>query len=244
LCCGQRILGLDHVYSCLTSGGERKKGKTLMKKSLPALLLVVVVATLLASCEQSTPRQQQGAVRSALPTQQPASTSPKGRIAWQGFLDSDQTTAAIFSAKADGTDVRQLTHPNSGDQDANPDWSPDGSKILFTLVPAHGPSEIFVMNADGTGLAQLTHCTGVCNGIGVGTWSPDGSQIVYSVAENPIRPDGNATAEGLWIMQADGSHPVQVTHPPHLSPRPFFCNRKRDLESQGEAPPIRLFLER
>jgi Tol biopolymer transport system component len=55
----------------------------------------------------------------------------------------------------------------------------------------------------------------VCNGIGVGTWSPDGSQIVYSVAENPIRPDGNATAEGLWIMQADGSHPVQVTHPPH-----------------------------
>jgi TolB protein len=47
-----------------------------------------------------------------------------------------------------------------------------------------------------------------------GRWSPDGSQIVYSVAENPIRPDGWATRESLWIMQADGSHARQLTTPP------------------------------
>jgi len=206
--------GLDQVYSCLSSGGDRKKRNTPMKSSIPSLLVIALLATLLASCGPSTPGQQ-AAVPTVGPTQHTTSIGPNGRIAWQGFLDSDQTRAAIFSANADGSAVRQLTHPDPGDQDANPDWSPNGSNILFTLVPAPGKSEIFVMNADGTGLRQLTHCTGVCNGIGVGSWSPDSSQIVYSVAENPIRSDGNATDEALWIMHADGSHPVQFTQPPH-----------------------------
>jgi TolB protein len=206
------VLAAERTLCNLSILNERK-GKTPMKKSLPALLVVVLLAMLLASCGQSTPGQQTAAP-TAGSTQHTTSTGPKGRIAWQGFLDQNQTTAAIFSAKADGTNVRQLTHPNLGDQDANPDWSPDGSKILFTLEAAQGPSEIFMMNADGTGLKQLTHCTGMCAGMGVGTWSPDGSQIIYSVADNPIRPDGNATDEGLWIMQADGSHPMQFTHPP------------------------------
>lgn len=99
-----------------------------MKKSLPALLVVVVLATLLASCGQSTPRQPQGAIRSALPTQQPASISPKGRIAWQGFLDSDQTTVAIFTAKAEGTDVRS-SHTR-----------PVASRTAFPTGPPMAPS--------------------------------------------------------------------------------------------------------
>jgi pimeloyl-ACP methyl ester carboxylesterase len=36
---------------------------------------------------------------------------------------------------------------------------------------------------------------------------------------------------------------LHVTRFPQLSPRPFFADRKKDLESQGEAPAIRLFLE-
>ena len=137
-----------------------------------------------------------------------------GRVAWQGYLDIDQSTAAIFSANADGSDVRQLTHPNFGEQDSFPDWSPDGSKILFAHQDVNTTSDVWVMNADGTDPRQLTHCTGVCNGAQWGRWSPDGSKILYSVADNPIRPDGNASAEALWIMNADGSHPVQITHPP------------------------------
>jgi Tol biopolymer transport system component len=125
---------------------------------------------------------------------QPA-TGPKGRIAWQGFLDPNQITAAIFSANVDGSDVRQLTQPSYKEQDGFPEWSPDGSKILFAHIDINGTSDVWVMNADGSGLKQLTHCTGVCNGAQWGRWSPDGSQILYSVAENPIRPDGNATRE-------------------------------------------------
>src|SRR5215471_19628768 len=110
-----------------------------MKRSLPSLLVMGVLTALLTACGQSVTGQQTGGTPTA------PSGGHAGRIAWQGFLDQNQTTAAIFSAKADGTDVRQLTHPNPGDQDANPDWSPDGSKILFTLEAAQGPSEIFMM---------------------------------------------------------------------------------------------------
>ena len=188
-----------------------------MRRSLPSLLVIGLLAALLVSCGQAATVPQ----TAASPTVQRTAASPTAsshahtdRIAWQGFLDPDQSTSAIFSANADGSDARQLTHPSHGEQDGFPDWSPDRSKILFAHVAVNGTSDIFVMNADGTGLTQLTSCTGVCNGAQWGRWSPDGSKIVYSVADNPIRPDGNASLEALWIMNADGSHPVQFTHPP------------------------------
>jgi Tol biopolymer transport system component len=184
-----------------------------MKKSLPALLVVVLLAMLLASCGQSTPGQQTAAP-TAGSTQHTTSTGPKGRIAWQGFLDQNQTTAAIFSANTDGTDIRQLTHPNNGDEDAWPAWAPDGSTIIFTLNSPNAPGDLFLMNADGTGLKQLTHCTQPCLGMGVAAWSPDGSTIAYSEGDGPPRPNGDPQVAALWLMQADGSHPRQLTKPP------------------------------
>ena len=59
-----------------------------MRRSIPSLLVI----GLLASCGQSTTGQQTGR------TSTPSSHAHMSRIAWQGFLDADQTTAAIFSA--------------------------------------------------------------------------------------------------------------------------------------------------
>lgn len=179
-----------------------------MKRSLPFILVLGLIAALLASCGQAATGQQTGA------TPTTSSHAHLSRIAWKGFLDPDQSTSAIFSATASGTDMRQLTHPSHGVQDEYPDWSPDGSQILFNHIDVNGTSDVFVMNADGTGQTQLTSCTGVCNGAQEAKWSPDGSKILYDVADNPIRPDGNATSVDLWIMNADGSHPVQITHTP------------------------------
>src|SRR2546428_13777911 len=93
-----------------------------MRRSIPSLLVI----GLLASCGQSTTGQQTGGTPTA------SSHAHMSRIAWQGFLDHDQTTAAIFSANADGSDVRQLTHPNNGEEDAWPAWSPAGYTIILT----------------------------------------------------------------------------------------------------------------
>jgi Tol biopolymer transport system component len=38
-----------------------------------------------------------------------------------------------------------------------PDWSPDGSKIVFSRISANGTQEnIYTVNADGSGLLQVT----------------------------------------------------------------------------------------
>jgi Tol biopolymer transport system component len=179
-----------------------------MRRSLLSLLMLGLMAALFVSCGQSAPAQQ------AVATPTASSHAHMGRIAWQGFLDPNQTTAAIFSANADGSNVRQLTHPSNGDTDAYPAWSPDGSTIIYTLNSANAPGDLFVMNADGTGLKQLTHCTQPCLGMGVSAWSPDGSTIAYSEGVGPPRSNGDPAVAALWIMQADGSHPVQLTHPP------------------------------
>ena len=181
-----------------------------MKKNIPALLVLGLLAVLLASCGQSATVQQ------TVATPTTSSHAQTSRIAWQGFLDDSQTTAAIFTANPDGSDVRQLTHPSSGEEDAWPAWSPDGSKILFTQSGENcGSCDIFVMNADGKGLTQLTHCPQAsCLGMGVAAWSPDGKTIAYSEADGPPRSNGDASVAALWLMQADGSHPVQLTHPP------------------------------
>src|SRR6266581_9064503 len=115
-----------------------------MRRSMPSLLVIGLLAALLASCGPSATGHQTGGTPTA------SSHAHMGRIAWQGFLDHEQTTAAIFSANADGSDVRQLTHPVNGEEDANPAWSPDGSKLIFTQSGENsGNGDIFLMNADG-----------------------------------------------------------------------------------------------
>ncbi len=90
--------------------------------------------------------------------------SPRGdRIAFTGFATGDYE---IYTIRADGTGLRQLTHTH-GD-DAHPVWSPDGRWIAFVssrkgwkdeAMISFGSQpygEIFVMRADGRDARQLT----------------------------------------------------------------------------------------
>ncbi len=54
---------------------------------------------------------------------------------------------------ADGTRLTRLT--NNPAREANPSWSPDGSKIVF-WSDRDGNNEIYVMNANGTEQRRLT----------------------------------------------------------------------------------------
>ena len=105
-------------------------------------------------------------------------------------LDTPTPTSQgdIFVVDADGSNRRLVLASPELDQPA--DWSPDGSKILFTRYDSNGPgSTVYVVNVDGTGLRKLAR------GL-AGTWSPDGTQIVYTT-DFPGR---------VFVMRSDGSH--------------------------------------
>ncbi len=134
--------------------------------------------------------------------------SPKnGRIAFSRYIS--YTGFAIYSANPDGTDYQQLSTPIPGvHDDYSPDWSPDGSMIVFERdYTADGTHQFFRANANGSGLTQLTFCTGLCLGVANPAYSPDGRRIAFAEAYG----DETALTVGIWIMNADGSNPVQVT---------------------------------
>jgi hypothetical protein len=108
------------------------------------------------------------------------------------YLGASGGRPALFVVDADGTDARalvDLSTPGIGGHElGSPVWSPDGSKIAFTIRvdPAIGDYRVFVMNADGSHLRQLRKgtlasigCISPCAIVDEGNpaWSPDGSQI-------------------------------------------------------------------
>ena len=105
------------------------------------------------------------------------SETSAGSIAIQSDRDGD---AEIFVLDRDGGAPLQLT--DNDVFDGNPDWSPDGSRLVFTrdrdggLENYDGGLEIYMMNADGSGTVQLTD-DDVDNG--AADWSPDGTRIVF-----------------------------------------------------------------
>jgi Tol biopolymer transport system component len=122
-----------------------------------------------------------------------------GRIAYSRFAGQH---ADIVSANPDGTGVVKLTSGPAGTFDLNPDWSPDGTRIAFER-DAGASQAIFIMNADGSDLRQITF--DAFPGDMDPAWSPDGTRIAVE------RFDSVAGRDGIYIMSADGSHPIQVT---------------------------------
>ncbi len=93
----------------------------------------------------------------------------------------DDILPRIFVMNADGTDVRQLTDNIINIWHDSPDWSPDGTQIVFseTVIGSdRGDQEVFVINADGTGVRQLTDSEDMWTAHRP-VWSPDGNYIAF-----------------------------------------------------------------
>jgi len=92
--------------------------------------------------------------------------SPDGsKIVFGSFRDDLTGPAAgvadIYVMNADGTGLTQLT--GSPWEDNDPEWSPDGTKIVFKSTRGTQMSareEIYVMNSDGSGVTRLTQTSG------------------------------------------------------------------------------------
>src|SRR5262249_39557437 len=92
--------------------------------------------------------------------------SLKGTIV---FVSDRSGVMKIWSMRANGLEAKQLTKGN--DPDADPRFSPDGKRVLYTTLRGGFP-EIWLMNRDGSEAKFVTKGS-------QGSWSPDGKSIIF-----------------------------------------------------------------
>jgi Tol biopolymer transport system component len=123
------------------------------------------------------------------PTAQATTPGANGRIV---FVRQVDWNTELYSMNPDGSAERRLTW-TLFENEATPDWSPDGSRIVFARTSSNDGSWLWVMNADGSDQRQLASIPGT-----EPRWSPDGSKIVFA---------STALSAGwrLWLVNPDGS---------------------------------------
>ena len=154
-----------------------------MRRAVATLRALAVAATL-AAAGLTTPAEP------AVAAGPPAA----GRIAFWDFM-----TGQIYAVNPDGTGLAQLTHEPQGIAAQGPDWSPDGSRILFSRVNlSNGMGRIWIMNADGTGQRRLASDAPGYRDYQP-NYTPDGRHIVF------MRCSPNDGLCAVWIMRSDGT---------------------------------------
>jgi Tol biopolymer transport system component len=129
-----------------------------------------------------------------------------GKIAFESYRDSgDDMNTEIYTMNPDGSHQLRITPYTDGgleDNDLNPVWSPNGSKIVFSSW-MDGNINLYIVNSDGTGEKQLTS-VGVDVWAALPSWSPDGSKIAFASYRT-----GQAQ---IYIMNSDGSNQTLLTN--------------------------------
>ena len=119
------------------------------------------------------------------------SWSPNG---WEIAFTSDRTgTPQVYAMDKEGSNLRRITWNGSYNDQAS--WSPAGDRIALARMA--GDFQLVTISPDGRDEKLL----------GPGEqpkWSPDGRHLVYMRRSGAGRSD-------LWVCDADGSDPRQIT---------------------------------
>jgi serine/threonine protein kinase/Tol biopolymer transport system component len=94
--------------------------------------------------------------------------------------------------------------PSSTGDDRNPQFSPDGKRIVFESRRLGKGSQLWVANADGTNPAPLEE--GIEGIGGSPRWSPDSRWIVFD-------GQGEDGRSGISVVEAEGGRPRRLTAP-------------------------------
>jgi Tol biopolymer transport system component len=140
--------------------------------------------------------------------------------------DGTLPVANIWIVQSDGTGITPITKLSGsavGGDSRDPQWSPDGNKIVYSSgraldgsanPSAGGAINVWVSNADGSGATAVTQMTVYAPCWGA-AWSPDGTRIAYfswrGLGGSNADPGGQNSPRNIWVVNADGSNNVPVT---------------------------------
>ena len=142
------------------------------------------------------------------------------------YVSHSVDTDGIRAIRTDGSGRRTIVpdeRPNRGDYTNDPDFSPDGSKIVFELL-----GDVYVVPAaGGTPVLLATNGTSPA-------WSPDGTKIAFTSYR-----DGNAE---IYVMNADGSNETRITNDPAAQLDPSWQPIVPGYVRPQSASPVRVSL--
>ena len=171
-----------------------------------AALLAVALAIILARLDTTPSGGRLGG--STPPADKTAAQSVGGLLfVREGILPGSYD---VWVANPDGTGQRDLTPDRASD--ADPDWSPDGRRVVYASTPSrcHGSacqSDLYIIDRDGNRRVRLTHTP---QDEREPDWSPDGTRIAYTRwGDDDPR---------VWVMRADGSGQRQLSDDPGADP--------------------------
>src|SRR4026207_1712960 len=184
--------GCDQIYSMNIDGSNAKmisngEGRTTCSYFFPGAKRILYSSTHLGD-KQCPPRPDSS----------------------RGYVWAVYPTFDVFTAKPDGSDLKQLT--NTPGYDAETTITRDGKKLVFTSM-RDGDLDIYTMDAGGKNVRRLTNEIGYDGGP---FWSDEGQPTGFRayhpsteeekadylalLKQNLIRP----TTLEIWVMNADG----------------------------------------
>jgi Tol biopolymer transport system component len=109
---------------------------------------------------------------------------------------------------ADGTHIRRMTRTEGSEH--NPDWSPDGSRVVFA-----DPPDIRLLSIPSGELTTLTTAAirPRRGPAAYPAWSPDGRWIAFTCFA-PSALNGIVGYAGVWVVRADGTGERRISEGP------------------------------
>jgi Tol biopolymer transport system component len=156
--------------------------------------------------------------------------SPNGaRLACEGLDETHPERNGIYTIRStDGGGLTRVTWNPRGD-DIPGDYSPDGTRMVFTrLNPRETDAGLFVKTIGGGAAVRITPRGMIPDAEGM-TWSPDGTTIVFAAQDGPER------RFAVYLVAPDGSGLRRVPIPcggPFSDPTSVDC-RQPDWSPDG-----------
>ncbi|HET6179061.1 MAG TPA: protein kinase [Candidatus Sulfotelmatobacter sp.] len=131
-----------------------------------------------------------------------ASWSPEGKEI--AYVHEDSLYITSSEGGADSRKIAGSTIP--GGHIFNPQWSPDGKRLVFEIGTDHEGSSLWEVSRDGKRLRRLLAGWSTPPSETFANWTPDGRYLLFQSERQGIR--------GMWAIREEGSFLRHVSHEP------------------------------